>query len=383
MQLRAGPVRRRRLALLASALCSWMLAAPAGAAQPSSWPEWDEFSQRFVQDDGRVIDLTFDRKSTSEAQSYAMFFALVANRRTQFDTLLRWTSDNLASGELGERLPAWLWGERTDGTCGIKDTNSASDGDLWIPYDLMEAARLWNAPAYAQAGRKLLARIRSSETVDAGRAGAFLLPGAVGFVLGNGRLRIVPSYLPGFLFHYLGIHDPHGPWTKIWATYMGLAPAVFATGIAPDAFVVGPDGQVMPDTEREPSASYDAIRVYLWAGMSGPGSRPLVQMLSPYAALIRARGTPPEKVDPRTAVAWPSNYSPIGYSGAALPFLAALGDQASLQTQLDRVRTAASRGRWGAPTNYYDQALILFGKGWLDGMYQFDEQGRLLPRWAQ
>ena len=44
-----------------------------------------------------MIDLTFDRKSTSEGQSYGLFFALVADQRTQFDTLLKWTSDNLAS----------------------------------------------------------------------------------------------------------------------------------------------------------------------------------------------------------------------------------------------------------------------------------------------
>jgi endoglucanase len=372
-----------RSIVLGSVLCGCMTGAATAASAPSAWPGWDVFAGRFVQADGRVIDLTFDRKSTSEGQSYALFFALVANQRAQFDTLLRWTSDNLAAGQLGERLPAWLWGLRPDNSWGVKDQNSASDGDLWIAYDLLEAARLWHAPAYAATGRQLLAQISRQEIAVAGHADAYLLPGAVGFVLGHGRYRIVPSYMPGFLFRYLEVNDPGGPWARIWESYLRESPRIFAAGIAPDAFVVDSDANVIPDTEREPSASYDAIRVYLWAGMSGSGSQGLVRMLSPYAALIRAAGTPPEKVDPRTALAIPSSYSPIGYSGAVLPFLAALGDKPTLESQLDRVRSASTPSRWAAPTNYYDQVLILFGKGWTDGLFRFDDQGRLQPKWAQ
>src|ERR1700694_2989853 len=102
-----------------------MSSACAFANSSSDWPEWNDFVARFVQADGRVIDLTFERKSTSEGQAYGLFFALVANQRAQFDTLLKWTSDNLASGQLGDRLPAWLWGLRKDGTWGVKDKNSA------------------------------------------------------------------------------------------------------------------------------------------------------------------------------------------------------------------------------------------------------------------
>ena len=105
MRLEAIVLRAILWAFLTSSVC-------ASAASASDWPDWNYFVGRFVQADGRVIDITFDRKSTSEGQSYALFFALVANQRAQFDTILKWTSDNLASGQLGERLPAWLWGLR-------------------------------------------------------------------------------------------------------------------------------------------------------------------------------------------------------------------------------------------------------------------------------
>ncbi|MDO8704280.1 MAG: cellulose synthase complex periplasmic endoglucanase BcsZ [Sulfuricaulis sp.] len=360
-----------------------MSSACASTNPSSDWPEWNDFVGRFVQADGRVTDITFERKSTSEGQSYGLFFALVANDRTRFDTILKWTSDNLAAGQLGKKLPAWLWGLRDDGSWGVKDENSASDADLWIAYSLLEAARLWKAPNYADTGRKLLTQISRHEIAQAGSAGPVLLPGAIGFTLDKGRFRINPSYLPDFMFRYLAAADPKGPWQAVWDGYRRMAPKVFSAGVAPDLFVVDSMGLVMPDTEREPSGSYDAIRVYLWAGMSGRSSQETIKMLSTYAALIRKSGTPPEKVNPLTAVAIKSDYSPIGYSGAVLPFLSALDDKSSLEKQRDRVRVAALRAKQGEPTNYYDQVLILFGKGWLDGQYRFDDQGRLQPKWMR
>lgn len=364
-----------------------MSSACALAASSSDWPEWNDFVGRFVQADGRVIDITFDRKSTSEGQSYGLFFALVANQRTQFDALLKWTSDNLASGRLGDELPAWLWGLREDGSWGVKDRSAASDADLWIAYSLLEAARLWSAPSYADTGHKLLARIRRIEIAEAAGVGPVLLPGAlggtVGYTLDKGRFRINPSYLPGFMFRYLAAADPKGPWQSVWDGHLRLAPKIFSAGVAPDNFVIDSAGRVMPDVEREPSGSYDAIRVYLWAGMSGRSGQEMLKMLATYAELTRKLGAPPEKVNPLTGAALQSDYSPIGFSGAVLPFLSALGDKPTLEKQLERVRAAALRARRGEPTQYYDQVLILFGKGWLDGQYRFDEQGRLQPKWKR
>lgn len=368
----------RRRTVLAAGLLALAPAWPA----PATWPAWDVFTNRFIQADGRVVDLTFDRKSTSEGQAYALFFALVANRRAQFDTLLRWTSDNLAGGRLGERLPAWLWGLREDGRWAVKDENAAADADLWLAYTLLEAARLWKEPAYERTARDLLALVNKLEVVNAGAAGPLLLPGPVGFVLERRRWRFNPSYLPGFLMHRLAEADPAGPWKAVWQGYLALAPQLFPAGIAPDNVVVDARGRVEPDSERPPSASYDGIRVYLWAGMSGADSLPLVQRLAPYAALTRRAGVPPEKVDPARGTALPGTYSPIGFSGALLPFLGALGDTATLAQQRDRVHADGERAARGEKTNYYDQVLVLFGSGWLEGVFRFDEQGRVLPRWA-
>ena len=81
-----------------------------------------------------------------------MFFALVANDRARFDKLLGWTQDNLAGGDLTQRLPAWSWGKSPDGSWKILDPNPASDADLWMAYALLEAGRLWHEPRYEKLG---------------------------------------------------------------------------------------------------------------------------------------------------------------------------------------------------------------------------------------
>jgi endoglucanase len=110
---------------------------------------------------------------------------------------------------------------------------------------------------------------------------------------------------------------------------------------------------------------------------SGDG---VLRLLAPYAALIETLGAPPENVDPATGAALKVDYSPIGFTGAVLPFLAALEKDESLRDQVSRLRVDAVRARLGGATNYYDQALILFGQGWHDQQYRFDEQGRLLAK---
>jgi endoglucanase len=279
-------------------------------------------------------------------------------------------------------LPAWLWGPGENGSWGVRDSNSAADADLWLAYVLLEAERLWQAPAYGVRARQILAQVVRQEVVQGGASGLLLLPGPVGFALDGGRFRINPSYLPGFMFRYLAHNDATGPWQRIWDGYLDLAPQIYRRGVAPDNVVVDSAGTVSDDSESPPSGSYDAIRVYLWAGMSGSGSRELLHRLATYAELTRRAGMPPEKVDPRSGVARVSDYSPIGYSGALLPFLDALGQTADLERERTRVLREAERSGPQGQTNYYDQVLILFGQGWLDGHFRFDDDGRLRPRWA-
>ncbi|MDU2543107.1 MAG: cellulose synthase complex periplasmic endoglucanase BcsZ, partial [Klebsiella sp.] len=187
-------------------LCGAVLSALLLAAGPVSaacqWPAWEQFKKAYVSPEGRVIDPSDARKiSTSEGQSYGLFFALAANDRAGFDKLLTWTQNNLAEGDLRQHLPGWLWGKKDDEQWTLLDSNSASDSDLWIAWALLEAGRLWQQPQYTETGKALLARIVEEETVAVPGLGTMLLPGKVGFADDSGW-RFNPSYLPPQLATY-------------------------------------------------------------------------------------------------------------------------------------------------------------------------------------
>ena len=347
-------------------------------ALPSDWAGWQRFSRRFITPEGRVVDRTFGGKTTSEGQSYGLFFALVAGDRRRFEHILRWTSAELADGELGERLPGWLWARRDDGTWGLKDANSAADADLWLAYTLLEAGRHWQQPRYTAQGRALLATIAAREVVEIDGGRALLLPAPQGFDLGDGRYRFNPSYLPGFLFQALNGYDPAGPWERIWATYQALAPQMFPAGVAPDLCIVDRRGRVFVDRETAAVGSYDAIRVYLWAGLSPAGPRSVLPLLQGLIPLLQEHGAPPEKLDALTGRATAVAIAPAGFQGAVLPYLSALGATELLAAQQRLVEAHAVAAKLGAATQYYDEALILFGAGWQERRYRFDEAGHLV-----
>jgi endoglucanase len=181
-------------------------AAPAAAptAGPVLWPHWEAFKKQFVRASGRVISNDADGPRTySEGQSYALFYALVANDRAVFDAVLQWTEDNLCGGDMTARLPAWLWGQRANGDWGVIDSNPASDADLWIAYALGEAGRLWGERRYVALSALLAARVLREETANLPGLGWTLLPAPQGFEEGPGRWRLNPSYVPMQLMHWL------------------------------------------------------------------------------------------------------------------------------------------------------------------------------------
>jgi endoglucanase len=127
--------------------------------------------------------------------------------------------------------------------------------------------------------------------------------------------------------------------------------------------------------------SYDAIRVYLWAGMTEPTDPNLLHTLAGYAGLLRQLGEPPAKVDVNKGEPLGGDRSPIGFAAAVLPFLHAYGDQTSMESMQRRLMWYRLRSRLFDRSNYYDEALILFGEGWLEKRYSFDQEGRLRPAW--
>ena len=371
----------KNLVLLAVALGVLVVGICLGVSWHAQrpWTAWESFRSGFVQADGRVVDHTAGARSTSEGQAYGLFFALVANDQDAFARILAWAQDNLAGGDLNRNLPAWLWGEDDQGQWRVLDPNPASDADLWIAYSLLEAARLWGKADYEALGRQVLWNVRTREVAPAGDLGPILLPAPDGFRHGELGWRLNPSYLPEFQLRYLQLVDPSGPWAAIHKTADQMMADAVNNGVAPDWFEFEPRLGVQPDAKTGGISSYDAIRTYLWAGMT-PQSNWLT-LLSPYVAVINKRGLPPERVDPRTRAI--DGGSPLGFSAAVLPFLDAMNEDSLLEKQIKRLAESRINGALGDPAHYYDQVLALFGEGWVSGHFQFDRDGRMTPRWRR
>jgi endoglucanase len=353
------------MALLATAV---LAASPCDA----SWPLWNRYVETFIAGDGRVIDRSAGDRSTSEGQAYALFFSLVANDRALFERLLTWTEKNLAQGDLGRNLPAWHWGKRKDGSWGVLDRNPASDADLWLAYDLLEASRLWSAPRYGQLARRILANVEARETANLPGFGLALLPGPVGFSL-EGGFRVNPSYAPPQLlrrFAQLG-----APWQQIAQSSMRFL-HLFAEGGAVPDWALAKAGRLSADPVTGRVGSYDAVRAYLWVGMMPERDERLVNVGNGVLRSFESTGRLPERIDARSLHA--KGEAPPGFYAALLP-LAPQPARDALERHLQASRN--SNGLYGTPPAYYDQNLILFAQGFTESRYRFGGDGSLLPAW--
>ncbi|OQV64536.1 hypothetical protein AK51_29440 [Serratia nematodiphila DZ0503SBS1] len=131
--------------------------------------------------------------------------------------------------------------------------------------------------------------------------GLMLLPGKVGFVAED-RWRLNPSYLPPQLLARFAALN--GPWRAMREVNQRLWLDTAPHGFSPDWVVWRVGAGWQPDTVKPNVGSYDAIRVYLWAGMLADDDEhkaALLERFQPMAQLTAKQGVPPEKPIPPAA----------------------------------------------------------------------------------
>lgn len=392
--------RRRLLAALVMTLAFGTtalpaVAAPAAAARcaPADWSVWQSWAARYIQPDGRVLYSSLQANhTTSEGQSYNLLLALIANDPERFDQVWNWTRSNMMGTEAVNRLPGWLWGQGADGKWQLQDANSASDADLWIAYALLEAGRLWHRPTYRSDALRLLDSIEARLVVELPGLGKMVLPGPLGFNQRNQVWTLNPSYLPLPLLRRLQKERPNGPWQQIATNTVRMIQATSPMGFVADwvgyKMTAVQTGQFMVDPAKGELGSYDAIRVYLWAGMTparDPEAAPLLAALDGMRQVIAATGAPPEKVKVTTGAT--EGQAPFGFGAALLPYLQAKGESA-LAAQWQARATQQLEGALAQPSTqpeilYYNVMLGLFGTGWAEKRYQFRDDGTLNLSWEK
>jgi endoglucanase len=352
----------------------------------SGWPLWESYASYFLEREGRIVDYDRASSTTSEGQAYALFFALVANDRSRFDRIFEWTQNNLARGALQARLPAWHWGKASSGRWQVLDPNSASDADLWIAYTLLQAGRLWKAAPLTEVGAGLAKRIADEETADVPDLGTILLPGKVGFHPQPDVYELNASYLPAQVVEGLASELRWGPWSQIADAVPRVLEGSSRHGLVLDwiAYRVGQGFATQPLPTPEPLASYDAIRVYLWAGTLAPKAPQrdeILQSMTGMREQLRKSTYPPTEIKADGEVK--NARGNLGFGAAVVPFLVSIGELPIAEANLRRLDAEFDEktGLYGTPARYYDQNLALFALGWLENRYSFDQQGRLVVNW--
>ena len=140
---------------------------------------WQSYRQQFISPEGRVLIPERDGGTISEAQAYALLRAVWAKDAATFAGVYAWTHAHMTRPD---HLLAWHWGRRADGSWGVLDANTASDGDLDYALALALAARRgWRPPPglpdYLAEAREVLAAIWEKEVVALPAGTVVLTPG--------------------------------------------------------------------------------------------------------------------------------------------------------------------------------------------------------------
>lgn len=338
------------------------------ASSAMAWPTWDAFKATNIEN-ARVIDYQDKRLiTTSEGQSYALFFALVAGDREVFEALLQWTEKHLARATLDKALPAWLWGKdvkRDRISWNILDSNNAIDSDMWIAYALLEAGRLWNRPDYTKKAHGMMELMKSHIRLVR-NLGPVLLPGRVGFEDKNGVV-LNPSYYPLFILKRFAMEDKS--WMPVHDASLRVILRSSPDGFVPDWVRFDHEGNLV--LSQDNVGSYNAIRTYLWASMLSqrdPNYGLLKRHFKNMIDATKRLNMPPEVVDLHSLKI--NGTGPDGFGACLLAFLGNDRSAALIRTVINQ--------RQFQKDSYYNNVLTAFGLGFDQKRFAFCPDGHLL-----
>lgn len=251
-----------RFILLVAALVLVSGIRPGFAQTPSIASEWAKFRDRFVTEDGRVLDTGNKAVSHTEGQGWAMLFAEAADDRASFAKLWDWTRSKLQRRD--NSLFSWRY-DPADGKKPVADANDASDGDILIAWALIRAAHRWHEGAYEHAAHRIVSDIRRRLLATAPE-GLVLLPGSRGFKDKDGTTVVNPSYYIYPALRDFARLEPSPEWARLRAAGLRLlADGRFGRwGLTPDWIDIDKKGSLSPAAKFPARFGFEAIRVPLY-----------------------------------------------------------------------------------------------------------------------
>lgn len=280
------------ISLITTAWMGFVPPQPAGSAE--AWSVWKD---RFLMEDGRVVDNRNAGVSHSEGQGYGMLLAVANDDAGAFARIWGWTSINLQLRNDG----LMVWRYQPDQAKTTPDLNSASDGDILIAWALARAAGQWQDANYARDARKLARAIRANLVRDV--AGSTVLLGGPDWFDHPDHVVVNPSYWIFPAFADLNAIDPSITWGDLEQSGRRLLDkAAFGRRNLPTDWVrLDRSGRARPsDDKNHPQQfGYNAVRVPLYLGWGGGD---VADLLKPYSILwpSDADGKRPLVVDVKT-----------------------------------------------------------------------------------
>lgn len=255
-----------------------LMPAAAALAQDASLEaqEWQAYVQRFVTDEGRVVDDGNGGISHSEGQGYGLILSVLADDAATFERLWTFTRTELMLRDDG--LVVWRWDP--DAQPHVTDVNNATDGDILIAHGLALAGEAFGRDDYTQAARTLAEAIGTLAYEQGGRT--LLPPGRAGYGRDDRPDGPVvnPSYWVYEAFATLARLAPDTDWDAIGEA--GLA-VLSASLTGPREL---PPEWVSLATRARPASGfpaefgYNALRIPLYLARAGAGDPALLSGLA-------------------------------------------------------------------------------------------------------
>lgn len=233
---------------------------------------WRSYRQHFIAPDGRVLIPERSGESISEGQAYALLRAVWAGDPETFRQVYAWTCKNLSrEGGPGDALLSWRWGRNQDGSWGVLDRNTATDGNLDYALALILAARQgWrpgpDLPDYAAEAGRVLEGILSLETVSLPGGELLLTPG--NWHEDRPPYLLNSSYFSPAAYRVFAQTQPHPGWLRLrdftYALLARLAQGLGAqkgVGLFPDWCQINGQGELNPAPGRDTHFGWEAVRL--------------------------------------------------------------------------------------------------------------------------
>jgi endoglucanase len=334
---------------------------------------WQSYRHSFISPEGRVVIQEQAGGTISEAQAYALLRAAWAGDEATFALVRAWTRRHLSRAPgAGDHLLSWSWGRLPDGSWGLKDANTASDGDLDYALALVLADRRgWqgapDSPNYREEARQVMAAILAQETVTLTGGEVLLTPG--NWHEAAPPYLINPSYFSPAAYRLFGQVHRQADWHRLHQdTYQLLARLTHGlggqpgVGLFPDWCRVDGEGRVSPAPGRDTGFGWEAVRLPwrialdgLWFGDARAGRLLGEKFLPFFKQEWQSRGRLPAvyNYDGTPAVDYES---PVLYAGVLAAALAA-GDREFGAELARKILTfyheQDGRAYFVSPDNYY------------------------------